>query len=134
MAAFSCPRRLGKLIWLQLTEAGIARQLTRAFAALIPALVRSEINGRSNCAAQNLQGKHALWRRRVDGIMQGAKPAPSARLPGRRWLTDRARRSRRTTTEHIAGFDLAQQLGQYGSGPSRAGTVFFEDVVAPGSL
>lgn len=53
-------------------------------------------------------------------------------------LQEMAHRPRQTIEtyhdQHVAGFDLAQQLRQYGSGPRRAGTLFFEDFVTAGSI
>ena len=49
-----------------------------------------------------------------------------------RWLTERARRSRRTTTRVSPAADLAQQAGQHRPASIGAGGVLFEDGGAAG--
>jgi hypothetical protein len=49
-----------------------------------------------------------------------------------RWLTERARRSRRTHHQGFAGADIAQQAREHGPIAIAAGGVFFEDGDAAG--
>ena len=88
----------------------------------------------SDCA-QDLQGEHALWGGGIDRIAQAAEMRPlasSCSITARRWLTERASRSSRTTTRVSPAADLAEHPSQHRPVAIGTGGVFFENRGAPG--
>ena len=100
-----------------------------ALAALMPALVRSEISARSSCAtAPRTCSENIPCGVEVSiGSFNERKCAPcssSCSMTKSKWLTERAKRSRRTTTRTSPGDNLAHQPCQNRSRPRRTRSVF----------
>ena len=86
--------------------------------------------------AQHLQARTCLaaWWYRSDraGCGNARRAASSCSMTASRWLTERARRSSRTTTRVSPAADLAQQARQHRPAAIGAGGVLFEDRGAAG--
>jgi len=112
------PPRLSAKLPAPLAQAGIARELAARPRRLDPRLVRSEIKARSSCAtAPNTATKHTLRRRCVDRVAQRPEMRAAVFEPLDRieeMVTDRAKRSRRTTTRTVAGLDFPHEAASSG--------------------